>query len=123
MPAEEDDRKLKDLSRLDQRQRLEQLVECTEAAGEDDEGHRVLDEHRLPHEEVAEVDERIDVRIRSLLEGQLDVAADRAAAAELRAPIRRFHYAGARARDDRESFEREQSPDFLRGRVLRILRM
>ena len=56
---------------------------------------RVLDEHRLPHEEVAEVHERIDVRVRALLEGQLDVAADRAAAAEPRALVRRLHDARA----------------------------
>ena len=55
VPAEEDHGELVDLAGLDQRERLEQLVERAEAAGKDDERVRVLDEHRLPHEEVAEV--------------------------------------------------------------------
>ena len=91
--------------------------------GKDDERVRVFDEHRLPHEEVAEVDERIDVRIGALLERQLDVAADRAAAAELRALVRRFHDARAGAGDDREAGLGEQSRDFLRGLILRIVGM
>ena len=42
-----------DLARLNEGQRLEELVHRPEAAGEDDEGTRVLHEHRLAHEEVA----------------------------------------------------------------------
>ena len=41
---------------LDQGQALEQLVEGAEAAGEDDEGARVADEHQLAGEEVVEVE-------------------------------------------------------------------
>ena len=111
VPAEEDDRELIDLAGLDERQRLERFVERAEAAGEDDERVRVLDEHRLPDEEVAEVHQRIDVRVGALLEGQLDVAADRAAAAELGALVRRLHDARAGAGDDREARLGEQARD------------
>src|SRR5205814_1464013 len=78
--AEHDHRELVDLAGLDERQRLERLVERAEAARKDDERARVLDEHRLPHEKVAKINERIYIRIRALLERQLDVAPDRPAA-------------------------------------------
>src|SRR5512142_767140 len=71
VPAEEDHRELVDLSRLDERERLERLIERPEAARKDDERGRVLHEHELANEEVAELDDRVDVRIRSLLEGEL----------------------------------------------------
>src|SRR6185436_20760213 len=80
--AEKNDGESVDLTRLNQRQRLEQLVESSESAREDNECHRVLDEHRLADEEVAEIDQRIDVGVGTLLERQLDVATDRAAATE-----------------------------------------
>src|ERR1700682_2504284 len=48
--SEQNDRKSIDLSRLNQCECFEQLVERAEPAGENDECHRVLDEHRLPHE-------------------------------------------------------------------------
>src|SRR3982074_197486 len=112
MPAKENHRELVDLSCLDQRQRLEQFVERAEAAGEDDERDAVLDEHRLPHEEVAEVDDGVDVRIGTLLEGELDVAADRASAGELRALVRRLHDSRSGTGDDREARLGEQ-PRYL----------
>ena len=75
--ADEDDREVADLAGLDEGQRLEQLVHRPEAAGQDDEAVGVLDEHDLAHEEVAELDAEVDVRVEPLLVGQLDVAADR----------------------------------------------
>src|SRR5687767_5418287 len=57
---EQDHREVLDLPRLDQRERLEQLVQRAEAAREDDKSLRVLDEHRLAHEEVAEVERDVD---------------------------------------------------------------
>src|SRR5205823_7931083 len=98
---EEDHGEMIELARLDQYQRLEELVERPESARKDEERGRILHEHRLPHEEVAEVDQRIEVRIRLLLEGKLDVAADREPAALLRALVRGFHDARAAARDPR----------------------
>src|SRR5439155_23618327 len=74
-----DDGEAVDLVRLDQRERLEQLVEGAEAAGEQDEALGVLDEHGFATEEVAEVDRQVNVGVDGLLVGQLDVAADREA--------------------------------------------
>src|SRR4051812_38392117 len=58
--AEEDDREVLDLAGLDQGQRLEEFVECAKPAGKDDERRRVLDEHRLAHEEITKVDRQVD---------------------------------------------------------------
>ena len=90
-----------DLARLDQRQRLEQLVERPEAARQDHERVGVLHEHDLAGEEVAELDAEVDVRVEALLLRQLDVAADRQAAALLAAAVGGFHDPRAAAGDDR----------------------
>jgi len=75
--ADQDHREVADLARLNERQRLEQLVEGAEATGEDGECVGVLDEHHLAGEEVPELDAQIDVWVHRLLVRQLDVAADR----------------------------------------------
>ena len=72
-------------------------------AGKDDEPDRVLHEHDLPHEEVAELHAQVDVLVQALLEGQLDVGADGQAAALLRAAVRRLHDPRPAAREDREA--------------------
>src|SRR5690349_7004805 len=54
--TDQDHREAGDLFGLHQRDRLEQLVERAEAAGQHDERLRVLDKHRLAHEEVPEID-------------------------------------------------------------------
>ena len=77
-----------DLPGLHQRQRLEQLIEGAEAAGEDDEGLGVLHEHRLAHEEVAEVLGQVDVGVEAGLAGQVDGQADRDAVGLLGALVR-----------------------------------
>src|SRR6185437_4482497 len=79
-------------------------------------------EHRLPHEEVAEVDQRVDVRVRTLLERQLDVATDRAPVAESRALVPCFHDARTRTGHDRETRLGQESRRLLRSHVLRIIR-
>src|SRR5687767_5980691 len=122
MASEENHRELVDLPGLNQREGLEQLIQGTEAAGEDDERHRVLDEHRLPHEEVAEVDEAVDVGVGTLLEGKLDIAADGLALSLAGALVRGLHDAGAGAGDDREARLGKELRRFLRGTVLRIIR-
>ena len=101
--AEHDHREVHDLPRLDQRQRLEEFVHGAEAAREDDEGFRVLDEHRLAHEEVVELDAEVDELVEALFERQLDVEADRQATAFTGTPVGRFHGARAAARDDGEA--------------------
>src|SRR5260370_5465835 len=92
------------LAGLDQGERLEQLVHRAVAAGEDNERGRVLHEHRLADEEVAEVNRPLHVGVEALLERQLNVAADREAVALLAAAVRRLHDPGAATGDDREAF-------------------
>ena len=72
-------REVLDLAGLDQRGGLEQLVQRAEAARQHHEGVAVLHQHHLAHEEVAERDPAVEVRVRRLLFGQHDVHADREA--------------------------------------------
>ena len=117
--VEEDDREVQHLARLDQRQRLEQLVGGAESAGEDDEALRRLHEHRLARVEVPEGQQDVEVRVRSLLVRQLDVEADREAAALAAAAVRRLHHAGAAARDDCPARPRRRGVRSSRASVVR----
>ena len=65
------------LAGLDQRQRLEQLVQRPEAAGKDDEALARLHEADLARVEVPERVLDVEVVVRPLLVGKLDVEADR----------------------------------------------
>src|SRR5207249_586573 len=91
LQAEQDDREVFYLARLDQRERFEQLVHRAVTARKHDEGGRILHKHRLADEEVAEVDGALDVGVEPLLERQLDVATDREAVSFLAAAVRRLH--------------------------------
>src|SRR5688500_2818813 len=121
MPAKQDNGKLVDLPRLDECERFEQFVEGPEATREDDVRVGVLHEHRLADEEVAEVHRGVDVRIRSLFEWKLDIAADRATAAEFRALVGGFHDSRPGAGDDVVAGDGEEPRGFLRGLVHRIV--
>src|SRR2546425_918024 len=101
--AEQDDREVQHLASLDERERLEQLVERAEAPGEDHETLGVLHEHGLSHEEIAEVDPEVDVGVQLLLERELDVAADGETSGLAAAAVGRLHHARPAAGDDRES--------------------
>ncbi len=109
--AHQDHREVPDLAGLDQRQRLEQLVEGPEAAGHDHERVRVLHEHRLAGEEVVELDRDVDIWVEVLLVRQLDVAADRHAAGLVGPAVGGLHRARATARHDREPGVRELAAD------------
>src|ERR1044071_3207331 len=122
VPAEEHDGEVPNLARLYQRERLEELVERAVAAGEDYEGVAVLDEHRLAHEEVLERYRARLVRVRLLLERQLDVTADGDAARVERAAVRGLHDAGAAARYHGEARLGERGGRLLRGRVEGVAR-
>src|SRR5438067_1362365 len=119
--AEEDDREVEHLAGLDQRQRLEQLVERAEAAREDHEALGRLHEHRLARVEVVEGEADVDVRVRVLLMRQLDVEADREPAALARAAVRGLHHARPAARDDGEPRLGEALPHLARLPVGRVL--
>jgi hypothetical protein len=95
------DREALQLAGLDERRDLESLIKRAEPARHDDEGGRVLDEHHLANEEMLHLDELVQVRVRFLLLGEVDVAAYAQAAGLLGAPIRRLHDARAAAGHDR----------------------
>src|SRR3989442_50322 len=118
LQAEQDDREVFHLARLDQRERFEQLVHRAVTAGKHDEGGRILHEHRLADEEVSEVDGALDVGVEPLLERQLDVATDREAVPFLAAAVRRLHDPRAAPGDDGEPVLREHA----RGRTTRTTR-
>ena len=61
--AEQNHRKILDLSGLNERERLEQLVESPIPAGEHDESRGILDEHGLANEEELEVEAAGQVRV------------------------------------------------------------
>jgi hypothetical protein len=92
-----------DLPGLDQGERLEQLVQRAVSTRVDDEGGSVLHEHRLPHEEELEIETPAQVWIGSLLERQLDVAANRETAGLEGATVGGLHDPGTAAGDHRDS--------------------
>ena len=101
--VDEDRREVLDPVGLDQGQALEHLVEGAEAAGDDDEGARVADEHQLAGEEVVEVEAAVDVGVGLLLHRQLDVEPDREAAGLGGAAVGRLHQPRPAAGDHREA--------------------
>ena len=121
--ADEHQREAADLARLDQRQRLEQLVERAEAAREDDERRRVAHEHHLAREEVVEAQRPVDPGVLRLLERQVDREPDRQRPDLARALVGGRHDPAAAAGDDREAGAAEPSGDVARVLVLGIVRM
>ena len=71
---DEDDGKVLDLPRLNQRQRLEQFIERAQLARKGNESIGVLEEEHLPHEEVPAGNPSIEIRVGLLLGGKADVA-------------------------------------------------
>ncbi len=117
------DREVFDLAGLDEGEGFEHLIQGAEPAREDYEGGRVLHEHRLPDEEVPEVDGALHVRVDVLLEGQLDVAADGETVPLLRPAIRCLHDSGATPGDHREALLGEQLGGRDRLLVDRVVRL
>ena len=72
---------------------------------------RVLHEHRLAGEEVAEVDADVDPLVIALLEGQLDAQADRHPAGLAGALVRGLHRARTATGDDGMASLGQQPPD------------
>ena len=110
--------KCTDRSGLDQRQRLEQLVERAEPAWTDHERPRVADEHDLAGKEMPEAQGDVEVRVERLLAGQLDVAPDRRRAGVPCATVGGLHQAGAATGDDRVSGPTELGADLMDERVV-----
>jgi hypothetical protein len=112
--AEEHDRERRDLPRLREGERLEELVQRAEATGQHDEALAVLDEHRLAGEEVAEVDPDVGPLVEPRLEGQLDAQPDADAAGLAGALVGGLHRARAAAGDHREPGLDQSPADRLR---------
>ena len=110
-------RKAADLARLDQCQRLEQLVERAEAAGENHESVGRLHEHGLAGVEVLERQREIAVRIEALFLRELDAEPDGQAAGLLAATIGSLHHARSPTRDDREPGLRKEAGRLACGSV------
>ena len=119
--TDEHHREMPDLADLDERERLEQLVQRPEAAGQDDESVRVFHEHRLAREEVTELHTEVHVRVQPLLMSQLDVAPDGHAATLAAASIGGLHRAGTAAGDDGITGLREFPADGPRLLVDRVV--
>src|SRR4029453_1891530 len=119
--SHEHDRELPHLAGLHEGGDLEHLVEGAEAAGQRDERVGVLHQHHLAHVEMPERDPTIEVRIRLLLLGQLDVAADGAPARLAGAAIRRFHDPGPAAGHHREPGARQPRAELAAEIVVRMI--
>src|SRR5918994_5316777 len=118
---DEDHRELGDLARLDERERLPELVHRPVAAGEDDEAAGVADEHDLAREEVVELERDVAVAVPALLERQLDVEAYRQRLGLTRAAVGGLHDPGAAAGDDREATLADEAGGLAGELVVRIV--
>ena len=119
--AEQDHREVADRRRLDQRQRLEHLVEGAVAAGRDHERTRVAHEHDLASEEVAEAKADVEVRVEVLLVRELDVEPDRDRTHVARAAVRGFHQPRPAAGYHGESRAAYARPDLSYKRVVGVI--
>ena len=92
---------------MDERERLEELVERPESAGHDDIPCGVFHEHHLACEEMFEVKCLFLVPVRSLFLGKLDVEPDRESGPTPGSTVRRFHDPFPSPGDDGISLARE----------------
>ena len=118
--AQQHDREVADRAGLDQRERLEELVERAEAAGSDHEGARVAHEHDFAGEEVPEAQADVDVGVEVLLAGQLDVAPDRQRPGVAGSEVRRLHQPRPAAGDDRVAGASQAARDRAHEGVVRM---
>jgi len=108
---------------LDQHEGLEKLVQGPITTGENDEPVRILEEHHLADEEVAEVQRQVLVGVGNLLVRQLDVQAD-AARAGLGGPfVGGLHDAAPAAGDDGETRPGQFAGGLLGELVVRVARV
>src|SRR5918999_2405376 len=118
----EDDGEVPDLAGLDERERLEQLVEPADPAGEDHEPARVADEHDLAGEEVVELERDVELPVEVLLERQLDAKPNRQRAGVARAAVGGLHHTGPAAGDDGHARRAHQPRRLARQGVLGSVR-
>src|SRR5438093_11622936 len=92
-------RKIFDLTGLNQSERFEQLVECASAARHYYERVGILNQQRFAGEEIMHPHAAIEINVCWLLGGQLDRASDRTAGGFFGAAVCRFHDARAASGD------------------------
>ena len=97
---------------LDERRRLEDFVQCSEAAGQGDEGVGVLHEHQFADEEVPEGHPAIEEGVGFLFLRQLDVAADGVTADFFCTAVGGLHNARSPASHHREAGLCQPPTDF-----------
>src|SRR6202040_1610679 len=105
--AHDDNRKVFDLSGLDERERFEQFVERAGAARHKNKSIGVFYEQRLAHEKVMQRHAAIQIRIWTLLEWKLEIATARAPADFFCAAVCRFHDARTAAGHDSKTEARD----------------
>ena len=85
------DRKSRNFLRLDECDGLEKFIERTEPARHDHEAVRVLEQKHFADKEIPNVHRSVEIRVRLLLEGQLDVHSDTPTTYGLGTPIGGLH--------------------------------
>src|SRR6266478_4146154 len=119
--AHDHDRKVFDLSGLNQRHCFEQFVERARAAGHNNESVGILYQERFADEEIVHPHTAIEIGVRWLLRRELNGAADRAATNFFGAAVRGFHDTRSPAGDDSEPEPRNRRAHFSSQLVIRIV--
>src|SRR5262249_30831115 len=110
-----------DLLVLNQSERLKKLVEGADAAGHNHEGVGIFYQQRFSNKKIMKPDAAIEICVGHLLEWQLDVASNRAAADFFRTAVRRLHNARAAAGHNREAEPGNSRTHFSGQFVMRIV--
>src|ERR1700682_167127 len=120
IPADQNDRYLAALARLDQCQAFGQLIYRAEASWQHDVRRREANEHHLAREEIAKVDSDVLEAVASLLVRKKNVQTDRRRPASVCAAIGCFHQTRATTRNDRKARVRKEPRDTFRFSVIRM---
>ena len=102
--AKDDDRKILDLTGLDQGHCFKHFIEGAEAPGHDHKAVRILDQQGFPDEEIVEVDIFIQVWIMMLFHWQRDITSNGPSTYILGTAVGGFHNAGTAPGHDREAY-------------------
>ena len=128
--ADQDHRDWLDLSRLNQRQNLEQFVECAVSPGKRDQRFRAQQQMQLAQSEIVKAEAQIggDIGVRKLLVRQFDIQPDRLGADIEGAAVRGLHQAGTAAGHDYQARRlraamrpADQAPEFPRDVIIMAL--
>jgi len=116
--SEQDDRELVERLGLHKGQRFEKFIHRTKPAGHDDEGIGVFYHKGLADKEMFEGERGLHIRIRLLLERQLDIAAHRTTSLLEGATVSRLHNARPSSRHRRKAHGRDLPAEFTGGLIM-----